>query len=136
MANTFLIRGEREVRLPYYMLGNALATLRARLPAEDPARRLADPWLAHIEEDMGHVLMDKSLLEDREGVGRLREVLDELADELALGKVPFPPETIRTMGEVDYNVKFTLDTCRRLVLFLDEVIADQKAEAAGSKRSP
>ena len=136
MANTFLDRGERSIRMSYYLLANALAVLRERLPSNDPARRLGDPWLAHIEDELGYVLLDETLLEDREGVRRLRDVLQELVNELGRGESPPEPTINWKYSRTYFKNEITLDTCRRLVIFLDEVIADQEAEAAGSKRSP
>ena len=136
MANTIILRGDRSVRLPYRMLGNALATLQARLPQDNPARRLSDPWLDHIEERLGYVNLDEALLEDREGVRRLREELNRVADELERGEMPFPPWVQQITGHSDAEAEVTLDTCRRLVVFLDEVVADQEMEDAGLKPPP
>lgn len=134
MANTHLYRGERHVRLPYWRLQNAFEVLDVRLSPDDPARRLMDPWLAHIRETLGYVLLDKALLEDRDGVRQLRDALVPLADEMERGE-PAPPVGTPPQGWTEHETKSTLDTCRRLVAFLDEVITDQDAEDAGARPS-
>lgn len=131
MANTHLYRGERHVRLPYWRLQDAFEVLDARLSPDDPARRLMDPWLAHIKEELGFVLLDKALLEDRAGVRRLRETLAPLAEDLERGGVGFPPDRTARLDDVQGLRDAMAQTCRRLAAFLDEVMADQEAEDAG-----
>ena len=93
MANTVLNFRDQTVRVNYHDLAEVLLTLNQRLETVSPARQVTEPWLNHIQEDLGYVLLDASLL-DRPGVISEFEIaLTKLSSDLRTGNVS--PDTPR-----------------------------------------
>ncbi|WP_415401736.1 hypothetical protein [Tateyamaria sp. SN3-11] len=93
MANTVLKFKDQTIRINYHDLAEVLAVLNQRLETASLARQVTEPWLNHIEEDLGYVLLDKSLL-DVPGVNSDFEMaLIKLSADLRTGDVS--PNTSR-----------------------------------------
>ena len=87
MANTVLNFRDQTVRVNYHDLAEVLLILNQRLETVSPARQVTEPWLNHIQEDLGYVLLDTSLL-DRPGVISEFEIaLTKLSSDLRTGNV-------------------------------------------------
>ena len=93
MANTVLKFRNKSVRMNYHDLAEVLALLNQRLEPASLARQITEPWLNHIQEDLGYVLLDASLL-DRPGViSKFEIALSKLSSDLRTGNVS--PDTPR-----------------------------------------
>lgn len=93
MANTVLKFRDQTIRINYHDLTEVLAMLNQRLEPASLARQITEPWLNHIQEDLGYVLLDASLL-DRPGViSKFEIALSKLSSDLRTGNVS--PDTPR-----------------------------------------
>jgi hypothetical protein len=54
MANAVLKFRDQTIRINYHDLAEVLAMLNQRLETASPARQVTEPWLNHIQEDLGY----------------------------------------------------------------------------------
>ncbi|MEM8787390.1 MAG: hypothetical protein AAGE76_03925 [Pseudomonadota bacterium] len=73
----------------YHGLAEVLAVLNQRLQPASLARQIAGPWLNHIQEDLGYVLLDASPLDHPGVISEFEGALSKLSSDLRTGNV-FP----------------------------------------------
>ncbi len=122
MANTIITHRGHTARINYWRLQAAFETLADMLPADDAARRVFMPWLAHINEELGFVDLDVERLNDREAVARLRDALVTLATGLSKGTVALPKRVAEQ--PTTSLVASVGDACTHMANFLDGVAAE------------
>ncbi|WP_299649419.1 hypothetical protein [uncultured Tateyamaria sp.] len=93
MANTVLKFKDQTIRINYHDLAEVLAVLNQRLETASLARQVTEPWLNHIEEGLGFVLLDTSLLNVPSVISDFETALTKLSSDLRTGDVS--PNTSR-----------------------------------------
>ena len=93
MANTVLKFRNKTVRMNYHDLAEVLAVLNQRLEPASLARQVSEPWLRHIREDLGYVLLDASPLDLPGVISNFEMALTKLSSDLRTGNVS--PDTPR-----------------------------------------
>ncbi len=87
IANTVLKFKDQTIRINYHDLAEVLALLNQRLETESLARQVTEPWLKHIEEDLGYVLLNTSLLDVPGVISEFEIALTRLSSDLRTGNV-------------------------------------------------
>lgn len=85
MANTVLKHKNLSVRMNYHDLAEVLSIINQRAAVTSVVRTITEPWLDHIKEDVGYVLLDTQLLENSEAVGVMEHVLADVIYEVKNG---------------------------------------------------
>lgn len=93
MANTVLKFRGQSIRMNYHDLAEVLSLLNQKLTAASPARQVTEPWLNHIQEDLGYVLLDTNVLERLDVISDFETGLAALSADLRAGNVS--PNTSR-----------------------------------------
>ncbi|MEM6634480.1 MAG: hypothetical protein AAF667_01195 [Pseudomonadota bacterium] len=93
MANTLLKFRDKKIRVNHHDLAEVLAILNQRLETASSARQVTEPWLSHIQEDLGYVLLDTSLLDDPGVISDFEMALTKLSCDLRTGNIS--PDTSR-----------------------------------------
>jgi len=93
MANTVLKFRDQTVRMNYHDLAEVLVMLNQRLETASSARQVTEPWLSHIQEDLGYVQLDTTLLDGPGVIADFEITLSKLSSELQTGNVS--PDTSR-----------------------------------------
>ena len=93
MANTVFKFKDQTIRINYHDLAEVLALLNQRLETTSLARQVTEPWLNHIEEDLGYVLLNTSLLDVPGVIAEFEVALTSLSSDLRTGNVS--PNTSR-----------------------------------------
>lgn len=93
MANTVLKFRDQAIRINYHDLAEVLAMLNQRLETGSLVRKVTEPWLNHIQEDLGYVLLDTNLLDGPGVISDFEMVLTKLSSDLRTGNVS--PDTSR-----------------------------------------
>jgi len=73
----------------YHDLAEVLSMLNQRLETASSARQVTEPWLNHIQENLGYVLLEKTELDRPNVISDLDIALNELYSDLRTGNV-FP----------------------------------------------
>lgn len=85
MANTVLKLKDQSVRVNYHDLAEVLTMLNQRLEAVSVVREVTEPWLKHIHEDLGYVLLDTKMLERSDVITEFDHALTMLSSDLRSG---------------------------------------------------
>jgi len=93
MANTVLKFKDQAVRMNYHDLAEVLSMLNQRLETASSARHVTEPWLNHIQEDLGYVLLGTSLLDGPGVISNFEMALTKLSSDLRTGNIY--PDTSR-----------------------------------------
>lgn len=102
MANTVLKFRDQTVRINYHDLAEVLAMLNQRLETASLIRKVTEPWLNHIQEDLGYVLLDTNLLDIPGVISDFEMALTKLSSDLRTGNVS--PDTSR-WNNVSNNIR-------------------------------
>lgn len=87
MANTVLKFKDQTIRINYHVLAEVLAMLNQSLEAALLVRKVTEPWLNHIQEELGYVLLDKNLLDGPGVISDFEMALSKLSSDLRTGNV-------------------------------------------------
>ncbi|MEM9312214.1 MAG: hypothetical protein AAGA34_12290 [Pseudomonadota bacterium] len=87
MANTALKFRDQAIRINYHDLAEVLAMLNQRLETASLVRNVTEPWLNHIREDLGYVLLDTNLLDGPGVISDFEMALTKLSSDLRTGNV-------------------------------------------------
>ena len=93
MANTVLKFKDQTIRINYHVLAEVLAMLNQSLEAASLVRKVTEPWLNHIQEELGYVLLDTNLLDGPGVISDFEMALTKLSSDLRTGNVS--PDTSR-----------------------------------------
>ena len=102
MANTVLKFRNKTVRMNYHDLAEVLTMLNQRLETASLIRKVTEPWLNHIQEDLGYVLLDTNLLDIPGVISDFEMALTKLSSDLRTGNVI--PDTSR-WNNVSNNIR-------------------------------
>ncbi len=102
MANTILKFRDQTIRINYHDLAEVLAMLNQRLETASLIRKVTEPWLNHIQEDLGYVMLDTNLLDIPGVISDFEMALTKLSSDLRTGNVS--PDTSR-WNNVSNNIR-------------------------------
>lgn len=93
MANTVLKLGPQSVRINYHDLADVLSILNRQLGEASLLRKVTEPWLNHIRDDLGYVLLNTEVLNNKKVLAELDLALTSLSSDLRSARVA--PDTPR-----------------------------------------
>lgn len=126
MANTILRFRDQSVRINYHDLAEVLSMLNQRLETVSAAREVTEPWLTHIQEDLGYVLLDTKAFGRSDVISEFDAALTKLSRDLRSGNVS--PDTprwrivsndIRRKSDYTHRIQAVVRELQSVLSFLD-----------------
>ncbi len=104
MANTVLKLGPQSVRINYHDLADVLSILNRQLGEASVLRKVTEPWLNHIRDDLGYVLLNTEVLNNKKVLAELDLALTSLSSDLRSARVaPDTPRWKKVTGDTQQS---------------------------------